>query len=455
MGKKGKEKNPNKIGVLPMILWNGNGVSAAINVVLLSFLTLYCTNALGLSAALVGTILMVSKIFDGITDICAGYIVDKTNTKIGRGRPYDLCILGLWLTTYLMFSVPESLSTTVKCIWIFICYALCQSVFRTFMNAAGVPYMVRAFNNEQKYVKLSSWGGLITTAGVIVFNVIFPMFYAPIIASPSGWSSLILKLSVPLAIIGALRFFFIPEKYVVEDVKNQHTTLKDVVTLLKTNKNIYPVALLQFIIGIGSNMSVSAYYFLYIVKNVEISGVMGLFGMVAMVTLLFYPMLLKKISTKQLIQYGLLISIVSAVLNFMAGANLVMLAIGGIILGASTLPCSYMSNLLAIECADFNEWEGRPRMEGTMCSITGFANKIGAAFGTFLIGVLMTASGFDGTLATQPDSAIMMIRVCYAIVPVLFYLLGAFALKFYKLDKMKKQMNVDLEERRKKLEQAE
>ena len=101
-----------------------------------------------------------------------------------------------------------------------------------------------------------------------------------------------------------------------------------------------------------------------------------------------------------------------------------------------------------------------------MCSITGFANKIGAAFGTFLIGVLMTASGFDGTLATQPDSAIMMIRVCYAfllnlfitcyaIVPVLFYLLGAFALKFYKLDNMKKQMNEDLEERRKKLEQAE
>ena len=106
MGNRQKTKNPDKIGIIPMLLWSENGASSAINVVLLTFLTLYCTNALGMSAALVGTLLMVSKIFDGITDICAGYIVDKTNTKLGRGRPYDLCILGLWFTTYLLFSVP-------------------------------------------------------------------------------------------------------------------------------------------------------------------------------------------------------------------------------------------------------------------------------------------------------------------------------------------------------------
>lgn len=455
MGNRQKTKNPDKIGIIPMLLWSGNGASSAINVVLLTFLTLYCTNALGMSAALVGTLLMVSKIFDGITDICAGYIVDKTNTKLGRGRPYDLCILGLWFTTYLLFSVPEGMSTTVKCIWIFVCYALCQSVFRTFMNASGVPYMVRAFNNEQKYVKINSWGGIITTLAVIVFNVTFPMFYAGIIGSPSGWSHLVMCLAIPLALIGILRFFFIPEKYVVDDVQNQHTTIKDVVALLKTNKNIYPVALLQFIIGIGSNMGVSAYYFLYIVKNVEISGVMSLFGMLAMASMVFYPMILKRISTKQLIQYGLLLSIVGGVLNFMAGANLVMLAVGGIVIGVSSLPCSYMTNILAIDCADYNEWKGTPRMEGTLCSITGFANKLGAAFGTFLIGVMLTSSGFDGTLAVQPDSAVMMIRVSYALVPVFFYVFGAFALRFYKLDKMKAEINAGIEAHRRDIAEKE
>lgn len=176
-----------------MFLWCGNGASLAVHAVLIGYVTIYCTNALGMSEAVVGTLLMVNKIFDGITDLFAGFIVDRTNTKIGRGRPYDLCIIGLWITTWLLFSVPASMTETMKCAWIFICYTLCQSVFKTFLSAAGTPYMVRAFNNDQKYVKLSSWGGLLTTCVVIVFNVIFPMFYGGVVGfkyfdfkNPSG-----------------------------------------------------------------------------------------------------------------------------------------------------------------------------------------------------------------------------------------------------------------------------
>lgn len=257
---------------------------------------MYCTNALGMSAAVVGTLFMVSKIFDGVTDLVAGYIVDKTNTKIGRGRPYDLCIIGLWFTTWLQFSVPASFSMTAKCVWVFVCYTLCQSVFRSFMNAAGTPYMVRAFNNDQKYIKLSSIGGIITTAAVIVFNVIFPMFYAGIIYDASGWSRLV--------------------------------------------------------------------------------------------------------------------------------------------------------GMLAIDCADYNEWKGNARMKGTLSSVTGFANKIGAAFGTFIVGVLLTVAGFDGTLEVQTAAADNMIRFIYAWIPAIFALIACIALHFYTLDKKKAQISADLAERR-------
>jgi len=445
--RKNKEKNSNKIGFWPMLLWTGNGISAAINVVLLSFLTLYCTNALGLSAALVGTILMVSKIFDGVTDILAGYLVDKTNTKLGRGRPYDLCILGLWFTTWLLFSVPEQYTTTLKCVWIFVCYAMCQSVFRTFMNAAGVPYMVRAFNNQQKYVKISSWGGLITTFGVMIFNVIFPTFYSKVIDDAAGWSRMVMYIAIPMVIIGIMRFFFIPEKYDV-DAGTEQLKLADVVTLFKTNKNVIPIIILQFAVGIGSNLTVTSYYYLYIVKNVEISGVMSLFSIVAMVTMVFYPIILKKISTKRLIQAGFGFSVISAAINFIAGDNLALLAVGGICMGVGTLPCSYMLSILCIDCADYNEYLGEKRMEATISSVVGLGNKLGAAFGTFLIGILLTSAGFDGTLAVQPDSAVMMIRLCYAIVPVIFYVLGGISLNFFKIDKMKEEITRVNEERR-------
>ena len=446
--KKTKEQNPNKLGGGTLLLWSMNGGSAAVQVVLLSYLTVYLTNALGMNVALVGALLMGTKIFDGFTDLFAGYIVDRTNTKIGRGRPYDLCILGLWLTTWLLFSVPTGWSTVVKSVYVVICYTLCQSVFKTFMTAGNTPYMVRAFNNEQKYVKLNSWGGMVTTSCVMVFNVIFPMFYANIIYDPAGWSSLVGFIAVPLAIIGILRFFFIPEKYVVEDQERPKTSAKDVVTLLKSNKYIYPIAILQFVIGIGSNISVSSYYYQYIVGDVSISGIMSLFSIIAMLSLIFYPMILRHISTKQLIQYSLLISIASAIIGMLAYDNLALLAVAGVLNGFVTLPVSYMSGLLVIDCADYNEWKGNARMEATLASVTGFMGKIGTAFASFLTGLLLDMVGFTSGAETQSGAVLMMIRIGTYIVPMAFYVFSALVLKFYTLDKQKAQINADLAEQR-------
>lgn len=447
MENKIKARDPGKLGIGKLLLWCSNGVSTSVEYVVLSFLTLYCTNALGLNAALVGTLLMASKIFDGVTDLFAGYIVDRTNTRWGRGRPYDLCILGVWLTTWLLFSVPVQYSTAVKCVWIFVCYALCQSVFRTMLSAGGTPYMVRAFNNDQAYIKINSIGGLLTTLVIVVFNVVFPIFYAQIISDAPGWSRLIGFIAIPMAVIGILRFFFIPEKYAVDD-KNHQTTLKDLVTVLKENKYIYPVAILLLVTGIGSNMTVTSYYFLYIVKNVQISGVMSLVGIVAMATMALYPILLKKISIKQLIQRGLYLTLSAGILCFFAKDNIPLLMIAGIVTGIGSLPCSYMSGLMIIECADYNEWQGRPRMEGTLGCVTNFASKIGAALGTFLVGLLLSSAGFDGTQTVQPATALLSIRFCYALLPAIFYVIAGLLLHFYKLDKMKPQIAADLAQKR-------
>lgn len=455
MSKEKKEKNPNKLGAGTFLLWCGNGTSMAVQSVVLGLLTIYCTNALGMDAMLVGTILMFSKLIDSVTDLCAGYLVDRTNTKIGRGRPYDLCILGLWLFTWLLFTVPASLSTPVKCAWIFICYALCQSVFRTFLTAAGTPYMVRAFNNEQKYVKISSLGGLLTTCVIMVFNVITPMLYANIISDAAGWSRLIGFFAIPMTIIGMLRFFFIPEKYVVEDTKEQRATFKEVLSLLKGNKYIYIIAILQIAVGMAGSLGVAGYYFLYIVGNVAISGVISLFSIVAMLSLIFYPMLLKKISTKQLIEFSLLVSIPYGIIGFIAKDNLTLLAIQGVLMGFVTLPASYMSGLLIIDCADYNEYKGHPRMEGSFGSISGFAYKVGGALATFVSGGLLSLCGFNGAASEQPASAIMAIRACNSLVPMLFFLTAAAAMHFYDLDKKKPEIAEELAKKREALQERE
>lgn len=438
-----RRKNPNKLSIGTLLLWSSSGISQAVQMMVLGFLTIYCTNALGMNAALVGTILMTTKIVDGIVDLFYGYIIDRTNTKLGRGRPYELMIIGLWLTTWLLFAVPPQSSTGVKVVWIIVCYTLCQSVFKSFLSISGTPYMVRAFNNDQKYVKLNSWGGLLTTLVIMAFNVTFPMFYAPIVNNAAGWTRLIAFISVPAAIIGLLRFLFVPERYKVETT-NEKIHLRDVIKVLKVNHNIYPVALMVLVTTMLGNMSVISYYFLYIVKDLAISGVMSLFGIFATATLIFYPLILKKLTIKQFAQISMLVSIPYAVVAFFAGSNLVALGAATIILGIATLAPSYLQSLLIIECADYNEYRDQPRMEGTLTAIVSFFNNCGSAFGSFVLGILLSASGFDGTVETQPSSALLMIRICYAIVPMVFLVLSAIVMQFYKIDKLKPEISAAL-----------
>ena len=96
-----------------------NNFNYILNSLFISYLTYFATNSLFMSAASIGLLLFVSKIFAGITDIIAGILIDKTNTRFGRARPYALFgVLG-WIALVLVFCVPDW-SDLGKTIYIFI-----------------------------------------------------------------------------------------------------------------------------------------------------------------------------------------------------------------------------------------------------------------------------------------------------------------------------------------------
>ncbi len=79
-----------------MLAWNSRTISQGIGLMAIGFLQIYCTDTLKMNPALVGGLLVGSRLVDGFTDLLAGYVVDRTNTKWGRGRPYELCIAAMW-----------------------------------------------------------------------------------------------------------------------------------------------------------------------------------------------------------------------------------------------------------------------------------------------------------------------------------------------------------------------
>lgn len=177
MGTK-KQINPDKIGIAKFWGWQSRAVSLGCMTIVYGYLMIYCTNTLGLSAGLVGTLLLVSKLFDGVTDLLAGYVIDNTKTKLGKARPYEFAIIGVWLCTWLLFSCPTEWSYTVKAVWVFIIYTFVNSILATLLSTNQTAYMVRAFPNMTQIVKLNSYGGIVVTLGCAVVSMLFPQMMA-------------------------------------------------------------------------------------------------------------------------------------------------------------------------------------------------------------------------------------------------------------------------------------
>ena len=97
----------------------------------------YLTDSVGLAAGVVGTLIAVSKLFDGFTDIFFGSMIDKTHSKMGKAKPWMLYgYIGCAITLVCCFTVPVSLGTTAKYAWFFISYTLLNGVFYTANNIA-------------------------------------------------------------------------------------------------------------------------------------------------------------------------------------------------------------------------------------------------------------------------------------------------------------------------------
>ena len=127
----------NKITGFQKVAWNlASLTSNGFWGILGGYLTYYLTQSVLLSTASVGGILMASKIFDGFTDLIAGYIIEKTDSKWGKGRPYSLFASVAWIFIIMIFAVPSFFSTTAKLVYVFVCYTLINSVSLSFFKCS-------------------------------------------------------------------------------------------------------------------------------------------------------------------------------------------------------------------------------------------------------------------------------------------------------------------------------
>ncbi len=431
-----------------MFIFSSLKVSCGLGTLMLGWVTFFSTEYLGLSAATVGLLFMVSKIFDGFTDLIAGYVIDKTHSKLGKGRPFDLAQIGYWISIILLFVVPI-MSVNLTYAWIFVMYTLANSIFLTLLNCADPVYMVNVIDNPNQSIVANAVVGMASMVVSMVGGIVLPQLVRNMGTSRSGWATIAITVGVPSLAIGLLRFFLVKEKEGRESSVEKFT-LKDAGRVIISNKYILIVALINLTSSLGYHMAsgVTNYYCNYVFGDVGIASLLSLTMLSSVISIILTPIVTKKIGFTKFMRVLTVVSIAANLLRLANPYNVMLIFISGFFTGIGTLTIWLYINTFIIDCMDYGEWHTGVRSEGSTSCVQSVFGKIGQAFGVGLIGILMGASGYSSSLAAQPDSAIKMLIAMFSLIPAVFLFVQYILLRMYNLEDKLPQIRKELAEKK-------
>ena len=436
--------------------WSSRAVALALNMAMAGYMSLYYTDVLGLNAAIMGIFLMISKVSDAFTDLIIGYVVDRTHTKLGKARPYEISITLLWLCIYLMYATPE-MGTVATYAWVLVTYFLQSSVFITILYGTESVYMVRAIKYPQNRTKVTANAGIFQLVICTAVGMIIPQIMANVGVDRHSWAMVALCLAIPCGTIGLLRFFLIPElpenELIADDAsvneekeKAQPIALKESFTALKGNKYIWLLAIVYFTYHFANGISGGAgtYYCKYNVGDLGVQTWLNAAALFSFPLLFFVPKIMEKLGTGKTMRYGMLIMLAGPIIRQIGGTNLATLIIGSLFFVAGSVPIAFMLNIYLFECMDYGEWKNGIRVEGMMGSITSFVAKVASAVATGAMGILLVAIGYVGTSAVQSSGTLFGLSALYNIIPAVIILIGLLISFKYDVEKDLPQIRKDL-----------
>ena len=234
-----------------------------------SFLVFFYTDVIGVNAAAVGTIILISRIFYGFSDIIAGNIVEHTHAKSGSARPWILRIaIPLGISYIAMFTVPDC-GEWGKLIYIFVSYNVIQSVVYTMANAAmsALPtYMTNDRNSRSSCYAVRLF---IAAATQTVLSLKFMNIIDALGGGQRAWIKLAAILGTVAAIVFAIVYMTTRETVTSGGENGEDVPLLVGLKALMHNKYWFSVLAMQFccVLHQVTTLTVGVYYAKYILND--------------------------------------------------------------------------------------------------------------------------------------------------------------------------------------------
>ncbi len=406
------------------------------------FVMIYLTDSIGLNSGIIGTLMAVAKIFDGISDVIFGSLIDKTHTKMGKARPWMLWpYFGCGVCLFAIFAIPTSWGKVAQYTFFLIFYVMLNAGFYTANNIAYSALTALVTRNENERVQLGSIRFIFAfTTSTIIQAITFGLvdYFGNDAAAWKIVALIYVMIGIISNTISVLSLKELPEE---ENNTKKETSapaekysLREAVGLLIKNKYYLLILGIYMLTQLYSAFTgVGTFYMTYVLGDANLLGKFATALNIPMIIgLLLVPTVVAKLGGMYRINYsGYIVATVARFLVIVAaymGSIPMMLAFTAV---ASLGMCPLQGDLNAViaSASDYTYLTTGKRIDGTMYSCTSLGVKLGGGLGTAVSGWLLAASGYiKGGAVAQPDSVITMLNVMYLWLPAIFCALVTFLL---------------------------
>lgn len=397
---------------------------------LTSFALIYFTDIAGANAAAVATLLMIAKIFDGITDLIMGHLIDRTHSKMGKARPWLFwSAFPLALALIMMFNVPAGLGEAAKDAYIFVVYVLLCAFFYTANNISYNALTSLVTDNAEDRVAMGSVRFMFTAVAGIIIGAFTTVLIGAFGSGQQGWTAVSILYAGIFLVSTMITVFGLKEMNTAETAqtvqkkdKAQEVSFLRSVRALLSNRYFLMIFLIFLVLYVftGASGASGIYYATHVLGNANLYGLLSIAMMIPMfLSLLFASKLVQKLGMRKTGVLSAILFSAGSALTILGGKALPLLMAGIVVRSLGMGPISTLIFAMIAEVADNIRMTGKVAVEGMVYSCSSIGIKVGSGVGTAIVGWLLEFGGYDGKLAVQSASALHMISVSYLVLPLI------------------------------------
>ncbi|HEY5621082.1 MAG TPA: MFS transporter, partial [Pontiella sp.] len=414
--------------------------------IFMNFLAIFYTDVFGITPAALGTMLIFTRTWDWINDPIMGAIADRTNTKMGKFRPWLLWMILPYMVLGILTFTTFDLGPTMKVVYAYVTYTLLMMVYTAINVPYGALMGVMTAKSDQRTV-LASFRFVGANTGIFAVTLLLPYLVKTL-----GRGNDQLGYSGALTVLAFLAggFWLITFKTSTERIRpeaRKHEPFSEEMKELVRNGPWLVVIALSILTVLGQAIRATStlHFFKYVAGREDWGTKLLLYNSVAaVVAVLLSKWICTVIGCKKraYIILNLLFAVLLVWFYFIPADSFPLMIANQILIAFVAAPMMPLFWSMIADTADYGAVKFGHRSTGIIFSAGTASQKIGWTIGPALAMLILSGVGYVAN-AEQSAETRQTLRLLMSIYPAIFAVLTAAATCFYKIDK---KMEVELEE---------